>query len=341
MARPACSRSQPRGGPATVLTRPDPRAGRSRPRVAGAAAGRPGRALHHHGGHGRPRRRTSGRPGSADGNRTAVLVRGRQPSAALRAERPSRLRRGRRAAGGAVRPGPPGDARHAGAVVPQRADDRPRRTRTPWWRATARWRTCRGASATGGVQRTLVWVDRQGRETPIPAPPRALCLSAPVTRRQARRGRSRRSGAGRLGLGSWPPHAHPRRPSTRESTTRPCGRATARADLQFGARRHPESLLAAGQHDRARSSGSAESASIAARNRRVTRRPRLIFTERRREHGRRHDAARLGRTRVPSRRSCSPRLPSGTASSRPTAAGWPTRRTTRAGSRSPCGPFPT
>src|SRR5205814_10692736 len=28
-------------------------------------------------------------------------------------------------------------------------------------------------SGTAGVQRTLVWVDRQGRETPISAPPRA------------------------------------------------------------------------------------------------------------------------------------------------------------------------
>ena len=42
----------------------------------------------------------------------------------------------------------------------------------PWWRATARWSTSREAAA-AGAQRTLVWVDRQGRETPIPAPPRA------------------------------------------------------------------------------------------------------------------------------------------------------------------------
>ena len=30
-----------------------------------------------------------------------------------------------------------------------------------------------GGVAGAGAQRTLVWVDRQGRETPIPAPPRA------------------------------------------------------------------------------------------------------------------------------------------------------------------------
>ena len=50
----------------------------------------------------------------------------------------------------------------------------------------------------GGVQaaaaRTLVWVDRQGREEPLKAPPRALPVSAPVARwhaggaRRARRG---------------------------------------------------------------------------------------------------------------------------------------------------------
>ncbi len=46
-----------------------------------------------------------------------VLVRGGS-SRPLRAERPSRLRGGRHAAGGGLRPGPSGDARHAGAGRP-------------------------------------------------------------------------------------------------------------------------------------------------------------------------------------------------------------------------------
>jgi Tol biopolymer transport system component len=41
----------------------------------------------------------------------------------------------------------------------------------PWWRATARWSTYRGARGIGGAAHARV-VDRQGRETPIPVPPR-------------------------------------------------------------------------------------------------------------------------------------------------------------------------
>ena len=40
----------------------------------------------------------------------------------------------------------------------------------------ARWPTCRGRVE--GTPRTLVWVDRQGHETPIPAPPRPYLLPA-------------------------------------------------------------------------------------------------------------------------------------------------------------------
>ena len=51
--------------------------------------------------------------------------------------------------------------------------------------------------------RTLVWVDRQGRETPIPAPPRAYFHPAAVARWHARRGVSAVDQESRhLGLGS-------------------------------------------------------------------------------------------------------------------------------------------
>ncbi|MDO8795593.1 MAG: serine/threonine-protein kinase, partial [Vicinamibacterales bacterium] len=67
-------------------------------------------------------------------------------------------------------------------------------------------------SAGGGnveSPRTLVWVDRQGRETPIPAPPRAYVyprLSPDATRQPVcKRSRSRP-----LALGSRPHDAHPR-----------------------------------------------------------------------------------------------------------------------------------
>jgi hypothetical protein len=46
-----------------------------------------------------------------------------------------------------------------------------------------------------GTPRTLVWVDRQGHETPIPAPPRPYLPSRAVTRWHARRGLRQRSAA--------------------------------------------------------------------------------------------------------------------------------------------------
>ena len=104
------------GGPTTVLTRPDRAQGEADHLWPELLPG--GRAVLFTitARDGRPRCRTGGRPGSAD--RDAHDSRARRQSRALRAERPSRLRGGRHAAGGAVRPGPSGDARDAGAGRP-------------------------------------------------------------------------------------------------------------------------------------------------------------------------------------------------------------------------------
>ena len=47
----------------------------------------------------------------------------------------------------------------------------------PSWHVTARWPICRSAAWRGRHAR-CVWVDRQGRETPIGAPPRPYFLPA-------------------------------------------------------------------------------------------------------------------------------------------------------------------
>jgi serine/threonine-protein kinase len=56
------------------------------------------------------------------------------------------------------------------------------------------------AGGAQAVARTLLWVDRQGREDPIPAPPRG-CARAPLTRRPARGCGCPRSGERHLDLG--------------------------------------------------------------------------------------------------------------------------------------------
>ena len=100
------------GGPTDGAHAARPRAGRSRSLLARDAARRPRRAVYDHGADGRPRCRASRRPGSPD--RDAQDPRARRQPRPLRAERPSRLRGGRHAARGAVRPGQPGDARNVG-----------------------------------------------------------------------------------------------------------------------------------------------------------------------------------------------------------------------------------
>ena len=66
-----------------------------------------------------------------------------------------------------------------------------------------------GGSGGDRRARTLVWVDRQGRETPIPVPPRAYFLPrlSPDGTRIAVM--CKRSGNRHLGLGSGPHDAHP------------------------------------------------------------------------------------------------------------------------------------
>ena len=192
----------------------------------------------------------------------------------------------------------------------------------------------------GGAQRTLVWVDRQGRETPIPAPPRAYVyprLSPDGTRVAVYANDQERDiwiwDLGRTTLtrvtfdpgSGFLPGVDARRPP---------------ADLQFGAGRRTESLLAGGGRHRRGRAADRES-QPAECDGRLARRPPADLHRDGPEDGRGRDAGGVGRDRTASRRSCSPRSPSGTASSRPTAAGSRTRRMTRAGSRSPCGRFPT
>ena len=185
--RPACSRSPRAAGPRRSSRGPIC-AGRSRSRVAGVAAGRPGRAVHHHGGHRRPRCRTSGRPGSADrGRAQRPASRGAAATAALRCASGHLVY----ATAGALRAVPFDLARleMRGTPVPVVRDVSTTasggRGRSGGGRRHAGLRA--GGRARPGSARTLVWVDRQGRETPIPAPPRAYRPAAPVARWQARR----------------------------------------------------------------------------------------------------------------------------------------------------------
>ena len=104
------------GGPMTVLTRPDRAQGEADHLWPEMLPG--GRAVLF---------TITALTGGLDAAQVAVLdlqtgtrtdPRARRQSRPLRAERPSRLRGGRHAAGGAVRSGPSGDARHAGAGRP-------------------------------------------------------------------------------------------------------------------------------------------------------------------------------------------------------------------------------
>ena len=149
------------------------RAGGSRSPVAGDAARRSRGAVHDHCSVGRPRRRASGRSGPADGN--AEGARARRQSRAVRAERPSRLRRGGHAAGGRVRPGPPGDPRNARACRLRGGDDARMVEWTPSWRATARSPTCRALVAS--ADRNARWCGSVGRGRK----PRSLHRPAPTS----------------------------------------------------------------------------------------------------------------------------------------------------------------
>ena len=143
------------------------------------------------------------RPGRAD-------LLSRRQSRALRVERAiSSTRRPGTLRAVRVRPGPSGDARHAGAGRPRRASTTINGGVDAVVAGDGTLVYVPGGVATGHA-RTLVWVDRQGQETPIPAPPRSYLLSAAVTRRHARRGVRQRSGARHLALGSRPHDAHAR-----------------------------------------------------------------------------------------------------------------------------------
>src|SRR5688572_1111465 len=180
--RPACS-----GLPRRVGRRRSsrgPTAHRARSPLAGAAAGRPRRAVHDHGADRRPGCRPGGRPGPAGGTRT-VLVRGGSHAHYVPSGRGSPTRAAREgghlvyAAAGTLRAvafdlaslttrGTPVPVipevvtTTTGAVDAVVAGD-----------GTLAYVSGGGGVVGAGAPRTLVWVDRQGHETPIPAPPRA------------------------------------------------------------------------------------------------------------------------------------------------------------------------
>ncbi len=105
------------------------------------------------------------------------------------------------------------------------------------------------AAGGGGITaaaRTLAWVDRQGREEPIKAPPRPYVDPAAVAGRDARRRVDRRSGERHLGMGLRPRDADARhiRSGRRSVTGVDARRAADCLRLADGRQRHQQHLLA-------------------------------------------------------------------------------------------------
>ena len=107
-----------------------------------------------------------------------------------------------------------------------------------------------GPGGVSRVQRTLVWVSRQGQETAIAAPPRAYLYPRIAPDGASVTLYSQRSGAGHLALGRGAHHADPShlrrgpRYSSRMDARRPP------AGLQLGAGGRAESVLAGGRWHR-------------------------------------------------------------------------------------------
>ena len=146
----------------------------------------------------------------------------------------------------------------------------------------------------GGAQRTLVWVDRQGHETPIPAPPRAYIyprLSPDGTRVAVYAADQENDiwvwdlGRTTLTRATFDP-GFDRLPGV--DARRPP------ADLQFRAGRRTESLLAGGGRHRRGRAPDRES-QPAERDGRVARRPPADLHRDGPEDGRRRDANGVGR----------------------------------------------
>ena len=185
-----------------------------------------------------------------------------------------------------------------------------------------------------------MWVDRQGRETPIPAPPRAYLL----------------------------PGCHPMARASRCSATiRSCdlwvwdlGRTTlTRATFDPGVDTYPvwtpdgRRVIFSSERAGVRNlfwqaaDGTGAVERLTESPNRSTRRPcrptaaALIFTETAPKTG--DDVMQMELDGTPSRDAARavPVHRAERQSSRPTAAGSPTRRMTRAGSKSTCGRFPT
>ena len=167
--------------------------------------------------------------------------------------RPSRLCGVGHVAGGRVRRDTSGDSRHSRAGHTWRGKESHRHPACcRGWRRYAR--LCARGFVGDLAPRTLVWVDRQGRETPISAQP-AVGMSIHGCHRTARASRSsppirkvdvwiwnfNRTTLTRATLDAGIDHS-----STVDARRR-------RADLQFRARRHTESLQATGRrHGRRR-----------------------------------------------------------------------------------------
>ena len=188
-----------------------------------------------------------------------------------------------------------------------------------------------------GTPRTLVWVDRQGRETPIGAPPRPYLLPAlsPDGTRVAVFANDQERDLWLWDLGRTTlTRTHLRRPVWMLSG---CGRPTAAGVIFSSERAGVRNLFwqaadGTGAVERLTESPNTQYPSAVSPDGR-----RLIFSEERPKTG--NDVMQMELDGTPPRDAARavPVRRAERRASRPTAAGSPTRRTTRAGSKSMCG----
>ena len=192
------------GGTVTRADAPDPRPRRGRSRAARVASRRPQPAFHD------PHRTRGARSGEGRDSRIwragprAPCSREATPHATWTAgtsstRRPARCGRTRFDLSRLETRGAPVEVLRPVAIGRNRSNRRFRHRR-----AMARWPISRGA--TSDTNRFVpVWVDREGRETPLPASPGHLQASSAVSGRQAPRRRSARKPGGHLHLGRRAP----------------------------------------------------------------------------------------------------------------------------------------
>ena len=332
---PAADRG--RGGEPTVLTRPEPGARRSRPRLAGDPAGRPGGAVHDHR-HERPPRPGAGR-GPRSPHRHADRADSGRQRRALRVERPSRLRRGGDVARRRLRPRPARHRRHVRAGSAAGADERDRRgkrgrggRRDAGLRRRAAWRPGNGAASCG-------WTGRAGRRR---CPHRRVPTSIRGSRRTARASRS--SSATRSwtsGCGIWPAPTLTRVTFDPGLDSYPVWTPDGR-QLFFSSERagSAESFRASGRRHRRCRAVDRES-QLAVPHIRLARWHAARVHGDDADNGGGRAAAPAGRHACRDTARADAVRASATARCRPMAGGSPTRRTTRGDLKSTCGRFRT